>query len=95
MLGEPFNPIIQRPYNGFWAEVILHAEKGGIFGGVIIDDSIRQYLVEEDIWVKNGDRIRDFEGANDAIGTLIMRFDTIDTMQTIISSQNDWLKILI
>ena len=95
MLGEPFSPIIQRPYNGFWAEVILHAEKGGIFRGVEIEDSIRQYLVEEDIWVKNGDIVRDFEGANDAIGTLIMRFDATDTMQTIISSQHDWLRVLI
>lgn len=95
MLGEPFNPIIQRPYNGFWAEVIVHAEKGGIFQGVEIEDRIRQYIVEEDIWVKRGDYIRDFEGANDAIGTMIMRFDTIETMQAIINSQNDWLRILI
>lgn len=95
MLGEPFNPIIQRPYNGFWAEVIVHAEKGGFFQGVEIEDRIRQYLVEEDIWVKRGDYIRDFEGANDAIGTMIMRFDTIETMQAVINSQNDWLRILI
>ena len=95
MLGEQFSPIIQRPYNGFWAEVILHAEKGGIFRGVEIEGSIRRYIVEEDIWVKKGDIIKDFEGANDAIGTLIMRFDTIDTMQTIISLQNDWLRILV
>lgn len=95
MLGEPFSPIVQRPYNGFWAEVILHAEEGGIFRGVEIEDNIRQFLVEEDIWVKHGDKIRAFEGANDAIGTLIMRFDTIDTMQAVINSQNDWLRILI
>ena len=94
-LGEPFDPIQQQPYNGLWAEVILHAEKGGLYRGIDIKDSIRPYLVEEDIWVNRGDIIRAFDGANDAIGTLIMKFDSIDTMHKIIDYQNDWLRILI
>ena len=94
-LGEPFDPIQQQPYDGLWAEVILHAEKGGSFRGVKIKDSISQYLVEKDVWAKKGDMIRGFEGANDAIGTLIMKFDTIDTMHKIIGHQKDWLRILI
>ena len=94
-LNEPLNSIQQKPYNGFWAEVILHAEKSGVFKGIEINDSLRHFIIEEDVWVKKGDVIKGFEGANDAIGTLVMKFDTIDTMRTIIGHQNDWLKILI
>lgn len=94
-LGEPIDSIGQKPFSGFWAEVILHADKGGIFKGVGIDDDICKYLIEEDLWVKSGDTIRDFQGANDAIGTLVMRFNTSESMQKIIRSQKKWLRILI
>lgn len=74
MVGDEPAEIKQKPYNGYWAEVILHAERSGVFKGLTIDPSLRSHVIEEDLWVNPGNSVRGFEGANDALGTLVLRF---------------------
>lgn len=52
-------------------------------------------VVEEDLWVKQGDRVHSFEGANDAIGTLVLRFEDEDSLEQAIKSQREWLKVIV
>ena len=75
MVGDESGPIEQKPYNGHWAEIILHADKDGEFQGLQIDSSLPAEVVEEDLWVKQGEHVHGFEAANDAIGTLVLRFE--------------------
>ena len=84
-LGIPFE-LKQNPLNGHWAEVVLHSEEDGIFDGLEISEDIAANVVEEDLWVKPGDRIHAFRGANDAIGTLVLRFDNADTLEATLQS---------
>lgn len=89
-------PVEQRPYNGHWAEIILHSDKGGLFHELIIDKAEYQsYVVETDLWVSRGDRVESFEGANNAIGTLVMKFPTVEELEYAITHQRDWLKIIV
>ena len=81
-LGEKVTDIEQRPYDGHWAEVILHADKSGTFQGLEISQELEPYVMEKDMWVKAGDKISSFNGANDAIGTLVMKFDSKKDMET-------------
>ncbi len=80
-LGEKVTDIVQKPYDGHWAEIILHADKDGIFEGLRINDNLYRHVVEEDMWVKKGDMVKAFRGANDAIGTLVMKFYTEEEME--------------
>lgn len=80
MVGDEPGHIEQKPYDGHWAEVILHADKSGIFQGLEIDPTMKAEVIEEDLWVKSGDNVRGFEGANDAIGTLVLRFESESDM---------------
>ena len=66
MVGEKTNEIEQKPYNGHWAEIILHTDKEGMFAGLQIDPSLPAEIVETDLWVKEGDFVHGFEGANNA-----------------------------
>lgn len=80
-------------YNGNWAEIILHAEKDGIYDGIEIADSLPAEVVEEDLWVKSGDRVEAFNGANNAIGTLVLRFEDKDQMEYAVTHQSEWLTL--
>lgn len=71
-VGEPVNNLEQRPYKGNWVEIILHSEKSGIFQCLDIPDEIENIIFEKDLWIKEGDFITAFNGANDTIGTLIL-----------------------
>jgi len=74
-IGEKSIIVTQNDYNGYWAEVILHANLDGYFERVVIDKDIKKkYVIELDLWVKNGDKVHEFQAANDAIGTLILKF---------------------
>ena len=95
MVGDEPDAIVQKPYNGHWAEVILHAEKDGEFTGLQIDPSLPAEIVEEDLWVKSGDFVHGFEAANDAIGTLVLRFENAEELEKAIADQAAWLKVMV
>lgn len=95
MVGDEPEAIEQKPCNGHWAEVILHADNDGEFGGIQIDPSLPAEVVEEDLWVKPGDHVHSFEAANDAIGTLVLRFENAEELEKSIANQSQWLKVLV
>ena len=96
IVGDSINEAIeQKPYNGHWAEIILHADKNGVFDYIEIDKNLPAEIVEEDLWVKRGDKVESFEGANNAIGTLVLRFQTSQDLEYVITHQREWLKIVV
>jgi len=94
-VGDSVEGVEQQPYNGHWAEIILHAPKAGRFAGIEIADSLPAKVVERDLWVKDGDQVESFRGANDAIGTLVLQFKDKIAMEYAIMHQNEWLHIKI
>ena len=95
MVGDEPEVIEQKPYNGNWAEIILHADKDGEFVELQIDPALPAEVVEEDLWVKPGDFVHGFEAANDAIGTLVLRFENAEDLEKAITNQGEWLKVVI
>lgn len=95
MVGDEPNVIEQKPYNGHWAEIILHADKDGVFEDIHIDPSLPAEIIEKDLWVKTGDFVHGFEAANDAIGTLVLRFDNAQDLEKAITNQSSWLKVVV
>lgn len=95
MVGDPIEPITQKPYNGHWAEIILHADQDGVFDHLVISKDLPAEVVEEDLWVKKGDAVKSFEGANDAIGTLVLKFQSSEELEKAITNQREWLKVVV
>lgn len=96
MVGDPIlEPIEQKPYNGHWAEIILHADKDGVFDHMEISKELPAEIVEEDLWVVKGDRVEGFEGANNAIGTLVLNFNSAEELEYAITHQRVWLKVIV
>ena len=96
MVGDPIlEPIEQKPYNGHCAEIILHADKDGIFDHLEISKELPAEIVEEDLWVVKGDKVEGFEGANNAIGTLVLKFQTAEELEKAITNQRSWLKVVV
>lgn len=94
-VGDSVPTIEQKPYNGHWVEIILHSDKDGIYDHLEISKNLPAEVVEEDIWVKQGDRVDSFEGANNAIGTLVLKFQTAEELEYAITHQREWLKVVV
>ena len=94
-VGMEVVDVEQKPYNGCWAEVILHSDTAGVFQKLWIADSIRSNIVEEDLWIVPGTPVGDFSGANEAIGTLVLKFETEDHLQQVMNDLSRYVKVLV
>lgn len=93
-LGMSIDNLPPCRYDGHWAEVILHSDQSGIFDSLDISPTIaHKYLVERDLWIKKGDIVKGFNGANEAIGTLILNFDSEEQLEEQMRRQEDWIKV--
>lgn len=96
IVGDPLlEPIEQKPYYGHWAEIILHADVDGIFNNIEISKDLTAEIIEKDLWVSKGDKVESFDGANNAIGTLVLKFPTTEELEQAISNQREWLRIVV
>lgn len=93
-VGDPV-VIEQNPLNGYWAEIIVHADTTGILDDIEIAHEIEPYVKEKDFWFKQGDTVKEFQSARDAIGTLVLRFDNPDKLEYAITNQREWLKVVV
>ena len=94
-LGMEIVGVEQKDYNGCWAEVILHSQTSGIFKELCVSDAIKKNIVEEDLWIKSGTTVGGFSGANEAIGTLVIKFDTQEELEKVISNIDDFVSIVL
>lgn len=92
-VGDIVEGIEQKPYNGYWAEIILHANNEGIFNGIEIASDIPAKVIELDLWVTQGDNVNAFNGANDAIGTLVLQFTNEQDVENVLKSQSHWINV--
>ena len=94
-LGMETVGVEQRPYNGWWAEVILHSDGDGVFDGLWIAEEIRDCVIEEDLWVEKGEEVQSFTAANFAIGTLVLRFENEEKLQAVMDDIGKYVKVLL
>ncbi len=92
-VGDPVIPMQDPEYNGYWAEIILHADKDGRFEELALSEEIKPYVHEIDLWVNQGDEVHAFTAANYAIGTLVLRFDNQETMNKMVNDIYDNIKV--
>lgn len=93
-VGLPVVNMHEPNYNGHFAILVLHSEKEGVFQKVEINsDFKKKHLIEEEIRLSVGDRVGSFTGANAALGTLFLRFETREDLNKALESTKDWLNI--
>lgn len=88
-------PMKMPEYNGHVAEVILHADSDGIFERLEINPDIQPYVIQTDLWVNTGDKVNGFSGANNAIGTLVLRFPSKYILEKAMSNISSWCKVVV
>ncbi|WP_187356192.1 MULTISPECIES: ATP-grasp domain-containing protein [Clostridia] len=94
-VGLPIDEIEQKDYSGYWAEVILHSDKAGIFESLWISDELQENIVETDLWIEKNQKVGGFSAANEAIGTLIMRFESQEMLNRVLENQSKYIKVIV
>ena len=95
-VGDSVIGLEQKKYDGYWAEYVLHSFENGKFKELYIEPQIRENNLKElDLWVNPGDEVHTFTAANYAIGTVVLKFNSKDEMETIMRSMNEKIKVIV
>ena len=94
-LGEEVTGMEQKGYNGCWAEVILHSTRPGVFSGLWIAEKLSEAVVEKDLWIEKGSKVGGFTAANEAIGTLILRFNNQNDLQAVMDDISSHIRVIV
>lgn len=80
-LGIDCSDLRMKEITGFWACYMIHSQTAGIYKGITIDEGVkRDNVVEFDMYCKPGDTVEAFTGSNGTLGTLILKFGSMEEM---------------
>lgn len=93
-LGENIDDIkmTDKIYN-FVSYLILHSNKNGVLNNIVLDKMIEDRIIEKHIYLKSGDKVETFLGANAALGVLIMKYESREVMDEIVENFPNLYKV--
>ena len=76
-------------------EIILHANKSGEFKSLYLSSELNERIIEKDLWIKSGDIVEPFTGANMAIGTLAVRTNSQEDASRFLRQTDKLLRVVV
>ena len=61
----------------------------------IAEDFKKKNVFQIDLWVQKGDDVEAFNGANNAIGTLVLKFDSEEELEVVLNEQKRWFEVIV
>lgn len=93
-MGEDCSDLKMATSHGCWSNFMVHSKKSGKYAGIWYDENFRKNnLVEFVTDTKEGDPVHEFRDAQDAIGTLIVKYDSVEQMFHMIENMDDYVKV--
>lgn len=96
-VGEPLPNIITMPqYDGCYVNDIAHSLKAGTYQGISYDANFMQnHVISEAIYPSIGDHVEAFHGANNAVGSIFLRFSSREELNGILPIMNEKVKVMV
>ena len=85
-------PKINAKYSAYY---VLHNDIDGILKRITISDEIQNKIKEFHQYVKPGEKVNSFQGANAAIGVLLLIFSSQKEMDYYIKNMDRYVKVVI
>ena len=93
-LGESIDDIkMTDKVSDFVSYLILHSDKNGVLNNIVLDKMIKDRIIEKHIYLKSGDKVETFLGANAALGVLIMKYESREVMDEIVENFHNLYKV--
>ena len=92
-IGENMPNIHEPNYKGHYCILVLHSDRVGLFQNVEVSTTFTGEVLEKEIRVKQGELVESFAGANNATGTLFLKFNTRQDMDDALLHQHEWVKV--
>ena len=94
-VGEPIPFEINMPkYDGCYVNDIVHSLHAGIFQGIEYDEQFKnEHVISEAVYPVIGDHVEAFHGANNAIGSIFLKFADRQQCERNLSNLSQYIKV--
>lgn len=94
-MGEDISNLTMKEIQGYWSNYMIHTSSPGILKEVKIDKQlIEKNIVEYDLHYKLGDKIGAFIGSNGTLGTMILKFGSMEEMLFKMDNMNKYINVV-
>lgn len=93
-LGEDCSDLKMAPVKGYWSNYMAHANETGKYAGIEYDKEFRKNnLVDFVTDIKLCDPVHKYRDAQDCVGELLLKYDSVEQMNHIIEHMDDYVHI--
>ena len=93
-IGLDCSSLSMTPSKGYWSSYMLHSLQDGVFKEVYLSDRAKKYIVEQDIYVKPGDKAFKFSGSHHTLGTMILQYSTLEEMMDMLDHMENDIRVI-
>lgn len=83
-----------HPIDGYYAYYVLHSNKDGCFEGIEYDKFLKEHIIEDWLYIKNGESVEVFRGGNKAFGTILVHMDTREKLDYLLLNSHYIVKLM-
>ncbi|AFV02089.1 putative carbamoyl-phosphate-synthetase [Dehalobacter sp. DCA] len=78
---------------GYWSSYMVHCSQSGVLQDIWVDENLRKNIVEFNMQYRSGDQISAFTGSNGTLGTMILKYESLEEMLRKMNSMDQYVKV--
>ena len=90
-----FNKNFKKKYNRFFSTFRINSKKSGILKKIIISEKLKKNIFKKKIFYKKNQKVKKFNLGRDALGILILKFNSLDEMKYKMNSIDQNIKVIL
>jgi biotin carboxylase len=94
-LGIPCPGLEMKPAEGYWSSYMIHALETGTFKGLKLSERVKPKIIEQELWVTEGERVEKYLGSNSTLGTMILKFDSLPEMLEMVDHMEEDIRVVV
>ena len=95
-IDETIPAIGQPKYDGYFVNDIIHSNHSGLFSKVEYDEEFKHaHFISQAIYPVQGDHVETFRGANNAVGSVFLRFNNKDEVVQHVKNHDNNIKVIV
>lgn len=95
-VGLPMPNLYPSGYDGYYVNDIIHSQVAGTYQGIKYDEVFRKaHVLSEAIYPEIGSHVESFCGANNAIGSVFLRFNSREEVEQYVLKHDVFIKVIV
>lgn len=74
---------------------VVHASKTGVFKGLRIHEEVKDRIIKQALFIKEGEEVHAFRNGGDSIGAMVIAFDNVKQMDEMMDKMWEYVEVVV